>query len=152
MIADDSELTFDIDAAGTGAKGLKVALIGPPDLMSPGSMSDLVVPSYRHTPPAPPVIPSDLSGLARWYKADDAATVIASAGSVSQWTDKAGGDDNLTQGNAVNRPVTGTRTINGRNALDFDGDDFLAAATSLAQPLTSFVVAQSDLATTTFNR
>jgi hypothetical protein len=27
-LANDSEITFDIDAAGTGAKGLKVALIG----------------------------------------------------------------------------------------------------------------------------
>jgi hypothetical protein len=28
FLADDAEITFDIDAAGTGAKGLKVALIG----------------------------------------------------------------------------------------------------------------------------
>lgn len=28
LLADDAELTFDIDAAGTGAKGLKVWLIG----------------------------------------------------------------------------------------------------------------------------
>lgn len=27
-LADDAELTFDIDTAGTGAKGLKVTLIG----------------------------------------------------------------------------------------------------------------------------
>jgi hypothetical protein len=31
QLADDAELTFDIDAAGTGAKGLKVALIGVRD-------------------------------------------------------------------------------------------------------------------------
>jgi hypothetical protein len=94
-----------------------------------------------------------LTGLARWYRADDTATVTSSAGSVSQWIDKAGGNDNLTQATAGLRPVTGTRTLNGRNVLDFDGSgDYLGTTTSLALPLTTFIVARSDIAATAVER
>ena len=95
-----------------------------------------------------PVLP----GLTRWYKADDAGTITSSATLVSQWNDKAGGDENLTQATSGNRPRTGTRTMNGRNVLDFDGGDWLGASTNLPLPLTTFVVAQSDIATTAIHR
>jgi len=54
-----------------------------------------------------------------WYDASDLSTIISSGGLVSQWNDKSGNARNATE--ATNKPVTGTRTINGLNALDFDG-------------------------------
>lgn len=63
----------------------------------------------------------DIPDLYALYDASDATTVIASAGAVSQWNDKSGNGRHATQGTALNKPVTGTRTIGGRNALDFDG-------------------------------
>ena len=66
--------------------------------------------------------PSQLSGLQLWLDASDTTTITESSGSVSQWDDKSGNENHVSQGTAVNQPTTGTRTINGLNVLDFDGD------------------------------
>lgn len=55
-----------------------------------------------------------------WLDASDTATITASSGSVSQWKDKSGNDFHVSQGTAAAQPVTGTRTINALNAIDFD--------------------------------
>lgn len=85
-----------------------------------------------------------------WYDASDAATLTSSAGAVSQWNDKSGGARHLT-GTAGQQPITGTRTINGLNALDFDGvDDIVKSANvTQTQPITAFAVVKSDVATVT---
>lgn len=73
---------------------------------------------------SPSIIPSGVADLSLWYDADDAATITHVAGAVSQWNDKAlVGPYHATQGTGASQPITGTRTINGRNALDFDGTD-----------------------------
>jgi hypothetical protein len=64
-----------------------------------------------------------IAGLTAWWDASDAATITAVSGAVSVWADKSGNGRTLYQGTAANRPATGTRTIGGRNALDFDGSN-----------------------------
>jgi len=76
--------------------------------------------------------PASLPGIVGWWKGDDAATITA-AGSparVSAWANKAGAAGPLTQPTATNQPSSGTRTINGRNALDFNaaGSQHMVAA------------------------
>jgi hypothetical protein len=99
--------------------------------------------------------PTDISGLALWLDADDAATITQAAGAVSQWNDKSGNGYHATQALGSVQPITGTRTINGANTLDFDGSsDFLDLPSGLMAYLNTsdfdiFVVAATD-STTTF--
>ena len=74
--------------------------------------------------------PSDDSNLIGWWEADDAATLTASGGIVSSWSNKAGGAA-ITQTYGPERPLTGTRTLNGRNVLDFDGSQMMESALSV---------------------
>jgi hypothetical protein len=62
-----------------------------------------------------------LNNLSLWLDAADAATIVSSGGQVSQWNDKSGLGNNVTQGVGANQPITGTRTINSRNTIDFNG-------------------------------
>lgn len=87
--------------------------------------------------------PLSLSGLVAWYDASDTATITASGGAVSQWNDKYG-TNHVTQGTAAWKPTTGTRTQNGKNVLDFDGNDYLSVAVTVSQPWTVYVFHASD--------
>jgi hypothetical protein len=92
--------------------------------------------------------PKSISGLAAWYDAADSTTLTIATG-VSQWNDKSGNGRNLSQSTGNNQPASGTRTIGGKNALDFDGsNDGLASGFSLdlaaSKAFTVFVVAATD--------
>jgi hypothetical protein len=65
--------------------------------------------------------PADLTPVL-WLDASDASTITSSGSpaKVSQWASKAGGY-NAVQATGANQPTTGTVTINGLNAIDFDG-------------------------------
>lgn len=65
--------------------------------------------------------PADIPDLALWLDASDTSTIIQTGGSVSQWNDKSVIAGNVTQATGVNQPTTGTQTINGKNAISFDG-------------------------------
>jgi len=54
-----------------------------------------------------------------WYDASDASTITTSGGLVSRWNDKSGNKNNATNSTATTQPGTGTRTIGGRNAIEF---------------------------------
>lgn len=69
----------------------------------------------------PPFSPLDLSP-ALWLDASDTATITQVANAVSQWNDKSGNARHATQGTGSNQPITGS-SINGRNAIDFDGSN-----------------------------
>lgn len=56
-----------------------------------------------------------------WLDASDTNTITAAAGYVSQWDDKSGNDIHATQGTGARQPLTGSRSISGKNVLDFDG-------------------------------
>ena len=81
-----------------------------------------------------------------WLDASDGTTITESGGAVSQWDDKSGNGNDLTQGTSANQPTTGSRTLNGFNVLDFDGTDNMAVtyAAPISQPLTIFGIAQND--------
>jgi M6 family metalloprotease-like protein len=64
--------------------------------------------------------PASLSPLA-WYDASDTNTITQSAGVVSQWNDKSGRSNHLTQATSTNRPATTGGQINGLTAITFDG-------------------------------
>ena len=77
-----------------------------------------------------PFSPLSLPNLKAWYDADDAATITGGI-IVSQWNDKSGNGFNLSQSTLTKRPSSGTRTLNGKNVIDFDGtNDVLEASTA----------------------
>jgi hypothetical protein len=90
-----------------------------------------------------------------WLDASDTLTITASSGSVSQWNDKSGNGRNVVQANSANQPVTGTRTQNGLNAIDFNGttNRLDNASTSLVNQsngtFTTFAVVVPDVVTGT---
>jgi hypothetical protein len=89
--------------------------------------------------------------LKAWYKADDAASITSSSGAVSQWNDKSGNSNHVTQATAGLKPTTGTQTINSKNVLDFDGGDSLSKTSGTSLPdnspgFTIAVVAKYDSA------
>jgi len=74
--------------------------------------------------------PNKLSGLRLWLDASDLGTIIESGGDVSQWNDKSSDNNDVTQATGSKQPKTGVDTINGVNAITFDGvDDFLQRIT-----------------------
>jgi hypothetical protein len=85
-------------------------------------------------------VPETISGLQLWLDASDASTLfnattggslVAADGGVARWEDKSGNGRHATQGTAGSRPLRKTGTINGRDALRFDGsDDRLIVPTS----------------------
>jgi hypothetical protein len=68
--------------------------------------------------PVPDVVRND---SVLWLDAADLSTITESSGNVSQWNDKTSNNNHVIQGTGANQPDTGTRTIGGLNALDFNG-------------------------------
>ena len=109
--------------------------------------------SSTYTTDAGPVTavasPLDIAGCALWLDASDAGSITQSSGLVSQWSDKSGNDRHATASTTA-RPTTGTRTVGGRNALDFDGSANSMATGGSAFPTaathTVFLVYQLDTA------
>lgn len=74
-------------------------------------------------------VPEALNPVA-WYDASDASTISQTGGSVSEWRSKIG-TSHMIQPTLDQRPATGTKQINGRNAVAFDGtNDALKTATN----------------------
>ncbi|HAC91970.1 MAG TPA: hypothetical protein DCF63_15295 [Planctomycetaceae bacterium] len=69
----------------------------------------------------PPFSPLDVANCKVWLDASDTSTISLSGSQVTQWTDKTANAYQFTQGTAANRPLSGTRTQNGKNVIDFDG-------------------------------
>jgi hypothetical protein len=77
--------------------------------------------------------PQPVAGYTVWLDASDTGTITSSGGDVSQWSDKSVNARNFTQSSATAKPKTGTRTLNGKNVIDFDGsNDFLSCPSSTA--------------------
>jgi hypothetical protein len=91
--------------------------------------------------------PSDISGLIGWWDPSDASTITETTdpGFVEQLDDKSTAGRNLLQSLLADKPATGTRTQNGRNVLDFTTAHLESAIFNQTQPVTIFVVAQSDV-------
>lgn len=103
-----------------------------------------------------PFLPTDISNLAAWFDASDEASVIRSGGAVSQWNDKSGIGNNLTQATTNDRPQFAEDFQNGLPLITFDGvNDFMDLTNfsggALSQPNTAFVVCRIPTTTTTTN-
>jgi hypothetical protein len=99
-----------------------------------GSSLGIIASSGGPSAPTAPV-----SGYKAWYDASDTATITVSGSNVTQWNDKSANAFHLVQATSTKQPLSGTRTQNGKNMIDYDGnDDVLAsnAATSAWKFLT----------------
>ena len=76
-------------------------------------------------------VPIPTSNLLLWLDANDSSTITESSGSVSQWNDKSGNNNHLTQGSGSLQPTTNIVEINGLNAIDFDGTQYLSRSDAL---------------------
>jgi len=90
--------------------------------------------------------PAEIETLG-WYDASNTRSIVAPTGSVVQWKDKSGRKLHLTQTETTNQPSTFVETLNGRNLIVSDGNDFLAV-TNFTLPssgnLSMFVVARPE--------
>jgi hypothetical protein len=98
-----------------------------------------------------PFLPTNLTNLAAWYDASNTSSISVSGSDVTQWNDLSGNNRHATQGTSTNRPKSGTRTMNGKNVIDFDGVNDLLINDSLSTPFigedvpfTFFAVLRSD--------
>ena len=88
------------------------------------------------TPAANPV--PETAGLAFWLDASDSSTVldavsggdpVAADGAVAAWIDKSGNGWNATQAQGSRQPIRKVASLNGNDALEFDGaDDWMQIA------------------------
>lgn len=104
-------------------------------------------PTVTENTPSSGWTPSDDSSIIHWWDADDAGTISSSGGLVSGWDDKAG-NQHWTQ-TAGDQPSTGTRTLNGKNVIDFDGTKSLEADWDfpVSGSFSVFAVFESDITT-----
>ena len=90
------------------------------------------------------------SVLIGWYDAADAASITQASNAVSQWNDKSGNANHMTEATAGRKPTTNTQTQNSLNVIDFDGGDVLtrgAAPTNWPTHVTFVAVCKFDSAT-----
>lgn len=98
----------------------------------------------------PEFTPASISGLSLWHDAADAATITQSGGQVIDWADKSGFSGGSGQGTGLLQPITNSRTINGKNAIDFNGTtQWLEMSTAIRNILSTsnfdiFIAAASD--------
>ena len=64
--------------------------------------------------------PADIT-TALWLDAADASTITESGGLVSQWDDKSGNGNDVTQGNSAKQPTYNATGFNGFPTIEFDG-------------------------------
>lgn len=93
-------------------------------------------------------LPSTIPDIVMWFDASDPFTITHTGGSVSQWNDKSSTGAHCTQTTGSLQPVTGTRTLNGKNALEWDGSAALTCNPTIlngGSGVTIFMAAKSDV-------
>ena len=70
-----------------------------------------------------PFLPSKIAGLELWLDADDSDTLTINGSDVITWTDKSTSSNDVTQPTASFRPTISSGIQNGRNGVEFDGND-----------------------------
>lgn len=93
-------------------------------------------------------LPSTIPDIAMWFDASDPFTIAHAGGSVSQWNDKSSTGAHCTQTTGSLQPVTGARTLNGKNALEWDGSAVMTCSPTVlngGSGVTIFVAAKSDV-------
>lgn len=93
--------------------------------------------------------PASVTGLTAWWDPSDTSSITSSSGYVTKLNDLSGMRNHLYQTSTYG-PITGTRTQNGLNVLDFYAStraSLYSETFNQAQPCTIFVVAQTDTLT-----
>ena len=104
-------------------------------------------------------VPLTIPSCIGWMDAADLSTITSSGGSVSSVRNKANSLIPFVQATGAKQPITGTRTINGNNTLDFNSaalmnltaNGLAAYLTGSDKPFTVFSVCQCDTPNTTQN-
>ena len=73
--------------------------------------------------------PGNLADLKLWLDASDSSTVTHTSNAVTQWRDKSGNANHMSGSDA---PTTSTRLLNGKNVIDFDGNDYFESSAAYA--------------------
>ena len=71
----------------------------------------------------PAFSPSSLSNLELWLDASDSSSITQASSKVSQWNDKSGNGNNLTQSTEGSKPVYSASSLNSKAWITFDGTD-----------------------------
>jgi hypothetical protein len=95
-------------------------------------------------------LPTDITGLQAWYKAD--AGITKDGGDqVSAWVDQSGNSLDLAQGTAADQPTWIDSRTNGLPAVHFDGTEHIDGATfasAITQPAHTFALVKKHSNTT----
>ena len=76
--------------------------------------------------------PAELgASLALWLDANDASTITLNGSTVSQWNDKSGSSRHVSQASAANQPGYNTRTLDGKQVVEFSGNQMLFSTASV---------------------
>jgi hypothetical protein len=142
VASDLGDYTFDLtvsDGLFSNTTSVVVSVLNAPPVVDAGVQQTV----YR-VPGTLLWTPAHL-GMAAWYDASDKDMIVERKGIVSQWSDKSGSDRHMVQGTAGVQPTTGTRTINGLNAIEFDGiNDVMTGAKNHTDAITIFGVVLAD--------
>jgi hypothetical protein len=74
--------------------------------------------------------PTDIDGCQLWLDAADASTVTLSGSNVTQWIDKSGNGNTVTQTTSSNQPTYVTNVVNGNPVVRFNGTSHVLQTTS----------------------
>ncbi len=84
--------------------------------------------------------PTEITGCRLWLDANDPASITYSSGtSVSQWNDKSGYRNNVSQSTASNQPTISSNYVNGRSAMLFTPNQWVQGNISI-ETYTRFLV------------
>ena len=94
--------------------------------------------------------PSQTSSRA-WYDAQDQTTITESLGAVSQWDDKSGNIENVSQASGASQPTTLLNNANGLNVITFSGAQSLSALNAIewTENFHAFMVYKRDILSNT---
>ena len=92
-----------------------------------------------------PQLPSDLN-ISLWLDASDLSTITHSNGSVSQWADKSGNENNASQATDSYMPTLISNGLGGKSVVQFDGiNDYITSSDlNITQSYTIFLVAKTN--------
>jgi hypothetical protein len=87
--------------------------------------------------------PDSVAGLQLWLDSSDASTITQSSGSVSQWNDKSGNNNNAVQATGSLQPTYPGTSFNGLSTVSFNGNGYLGITPITLTNCTVFIVAGS---------
>jgi hypothetical protein len=90
-----------------------------------------------------PFTPASIPGLQLWLDSSDASTITQSSGSVSQWNDKSGNNNNAVQATGSLQPTYPGTSFNGLSTVSFNGNGYLGITPITLTNCTVFIVAGS---------